>query len=518
MLCDEILALSGKAAHFLKNESLRYKKGAVNLMRTATLTSHDVAATETAASRGESSRPAGATAAAGYEVRKLSGWGRFPTATCHVYRPEKCSALSALLASGAEPSYIARGMGRSYGDAAINAGGGVVTQERLNRFLSFDPETGILECEAGVTYAEIIEHMLPRGFFPPVTPGTKFVSVGGAIAADVHGKNHHRDGSFGNFILSLDLLTGTGETLRCSPHMNAPVFWATVGGMGLTGIILRARLWLRRVETAAIAVSYHKARNLEQALAGMAAGDAGCQYSVAWIDCLARGRSLGRSILMRGNHATVAALPRPAQTGLEPPPPPKLNVPFDLPPFALNPWSVRAFNALYYALHREAASRFVQIDPFFYPLDKIAHWNRLYGRRGFVQYQAAVPFARGEEALTAILYRLSSTRRASFLAVLKRFGAGNEGLLSFPMPGYTLAMDIPYDSGLSSFLHELDDTVMAYGGRIYLAKDSLQTPETFAAGYPRLGEFQAIQKELDPRGIFSSSLARRLKIVPGGLR
>ena len=483
-------------------------------MRAADHTSDVPSRPETAIGDGAPKPFPSGGAVAGFEVHKLSGWGRYPAATCHVYRPERRSTLSALLTSGAEPSYIARGMGRSYGDAAVNAGGGVIAQERLNRFLSFDPESGILECEAGATFAEIIEHLLPRGFFPPVTPGTKFITIGGAIAADVHGKNHHHDGSFGNFILSLDLLLATGETLRCSPQSNARVFWATVGGMGLTGIILRARLRLRRIETSYIEVSYKKAQNLEQALDSMATGDAGCQYSVAWIDCLARGRSLGRSVLMRGNHATAARLPQHASTALSAPSPPKLNIPLDFPPFALNALSVRAFNALYYALHREAASRTIHLDPFFYPLDKIKNWNRLYGKRGFVQYQVAVPFERSEEALTALLSRLASSRRPSFLAVLKRFGRASEGVLSFPMPGYTLALDIPYEHGLGAFLHELDETVVSYGGRIYLAKDALQEPETFAAGYPRLKEFQAIQKELDPRGILSSSLARRLKIVP----
>lgn len=484
-------------------------------MRAANLTGQAPPSAEPAPKVRPSESLAGASVAPGYEVRKLSGWGRVPTATCRVYRPERRSTLSTLIASGAEPSYIARGLGRSYGDAAINAGGGVIAQERLNRFLSFDPASGILECEAGVDFAEIIEHLLPRGFFLPVTPGTKFVTVGGAIAADVHGKNHHRDGSLGNFVLSLDLLTAAGKTLHCSQESNRPVFWATIGGMGLTGIILRARLCLCKVETSVIEVRYQKARNLEQALAGMSTGDANCQYSVAWVDCLARGRSLGRSVLMQGNHATADRLPQRASAALTPPPPPKFNVPVDLPSFALNTWSVRAFNALYYALHREAANRMVPLDSFFYPLDKITNWNRLYGKRGFVQYQAAVPLARGEEALTALLYRLASSRRASFLAVLKRFGAANEGMLSFPMPGYTLALDIPYEPGLGAFLHELDETVLGYGGRIYLAKDALQKPSTFAAGYPRLKEFQALKKDLDPRGIFMSSLARRLEIGQG---
>ncbi len=438
----------------------------------------------------------------------LSGWGRYPAAMCRVYRPEAPEELSGLLASGAETSYIARGHGRSYGDAAINPGGGVISQERLNRFLAFDAASGFMECEAGVSFAEIIEHLLPRGFFPAVTPGTKFVTVGGAIAADIHGKNHHRDGSFASFLLSFDLLTPTGEHLRCSRHENRDVFWATIGGMGLTGVILRARFRLRRIETAFVRVHYQKAKNLARALEGMAAGDARSQYSVAWIDCLAGGRSLGRSVLMRGDHATSAEA-----CGLPLPPPPKFNIPFNMPSCLLNGFSVRAFNILYYALHREIVERIVHLDPFFYPLDKVANWNRLYGKRGFVQYQVALPLEKGAAALAELLGRLARSRRASFLAVLKRFGESNSGLLSFPMPGYTLALDIPYALGLVTFLHELDEVVVRCGGRIYLAKDALQSPGTFAAAYPRLNEFRAIQKQLDPRGVFRSALARRLEIV-----
>ncbi|MGH9469110.1 MAG: D-arabinono-1,4-lactone oxidase, partial [Terriglobia bacterium] len=267
---------------------------------------------------------------------------------------------------------------------------------------------------------------------------------------------------------------------------------------------------LRRVETSWLRVDYHKVGCLDEALDVMGATDERCQYSVAWIDCLARGRSLGRCVLIQGNHAGAAEagtrelLPAPAR--------PRFPTPFDLPSFALNSLSVRAFNTLYYHLHREATHRLVHLDKFFYPLDGIEDWNRLYGRRGFVQYQLALPLDAGRSVLCLILSRLAESRRASFLAVFKRFGRGNQGLLSFPMEGYTLSLDIPAARGVEGFLHEIDKTVVAHGGRLYLAKDAVQKPETFAAGYPGLHRFLEIRREIDPSGLFSSSLARRLRL------
>lgn len=451
-----------------------------------------------------------------FERRKLSGWGRCPAEFCHLFEPKNSSDVSALLKSGNQPSYISRGLGRSYGDAALNREAGVIRHTQLRRLLSFDKEKGLLECEAGTSFAEIIHRFLPQGYFLPVTPGTKFVSVGGAIAADVHGKNHHRDGSLANFVAGLDLLTATGEILHCSPATNREVFWATVGGMGLTGIILSAQIQLRRVETAWLRVDYQKATRLEEALEVMAATDKNYQYSVAWIDCLARGRSLGRSILMRGNHATAEEARSNFRDLLEPSSTPRFKAWFDLPSFTLNSFSIRAFNSLYYRLHRDATNRLVHFEKFFYPLDVIEDWNRFYGRRGFVQYQAVLPLDGGNKALSLLLGRLAASRRASFLAVLKRFGRGNEGLLSFPMEGYTLSLDIPAANGLEPFLHEMDRVVVAHGGRIYLAKDALQKPETFTAGYPRLHQFQEIRRALDPKGVFCSSLARRLGLGYAG--
>jgi FAD/FMN-containing dehydrogenase len=446
-------------------------------------------------------------------TQALSGWGRFPVETCNVYRPESQRQLAAILESSAQPSLISYGLGRSYGDAPLNKQGGVVCHTRLNRFLAFDTQAGVLECEAGVSLAEILRYFLPRGFFLPVTPGTKFVTVGGAIAADVHGKNHHQDGAFGNFVLDFKLLTPQGERLSCSPNNNFEVFWATLGGMGLTGVILSARIKLRPVTSAWMLVDYQKATNLEDALGRMTESDIRYQYSVAWIDCLATSRHMGRAVLMRGNHAPANELPAGIRDPLAESPRRRWTLPFDFPSLALNSLTVRAFNSFCYSLHRNAVHQLVDLDKFFYPLDAIHHWNRLYGRRGFVQYQVALPLEGGLEGLREVLTRLAMSRRGSFLAVLKRFGKSNPGLLSFPIQGYTLALDLPVAGGLIPLLHELDGVVLNYGGRIYLAKDAVLTSQTFAAMYPKLEQFRAIKTRLDPRGLLSSSQARRLGIV-----
>jgi FAD/FMN-containing dehydrogenase len=449
----------------------------------------------------------------GFVTQALSGWGRFPVERSRVYRPESRRQLAAILESRAQPSFISYGLGRSYGDAPLNSRGGVICHTRLNRFLAFDAESGVLECEAGVSLAEILQYFLPRGFFLPVTPGTKFVTVGGAIAADVHGKNHHQDGAFGNFVLELKLLTANGDTLSCSASENPEVFWATLGGMGLTGVILSAQLRLRRVESAWVLVDYQKAVNLEDALGRMTESDIQYQYSVAWIDCLATGQHMGRALLMRGNHAPAGALPRRIPDPLAPPPHPRWTLPFDFPSLALNSLTVSAFNSLYYGIHRNAVRQLVHADKFFYPLDAILHWNRLYGSRGFVQYQVALPLEGGLEGLKEVLRRLAQSRRASFLAVLKRFGKADPGLLSFPMQGYTLALDLPVASGLVPLLHELDEVVLNYGGRLYLAKDAVTTARSFAAMYPKLDQFRAIKNKLDPHGRLCSTQARRVGIV-----
>ncbi|MNS30111.1 putative decaprenylphosphoryl-beta-D-ribose oxidase [compost metagenome] len=448
-----------------------------------------------------------------FAIQPQSGWGRFPLGEGPLFRPERRSDVANILASGLFPSYIPRGLGRSYGDTALNGQGGVIDQTRLNRMLAFDPATGALTCEAGVSFAEIIETFLPRGWFLPVTPGTKFVTVGGAIANDVHGKNHHIDGAFSRFVEELTLLTPTGEVLTCSPTEHADVFWATVGGVGLTGTILTARFRLTRVSTAYAHVTYRQAKNLDEALALFAEDGDRHRLSVAWIDCLARGASMGRSVLMLGDYAT----PEQLGAGTAPlalAPAKKLAIPMDFPSGTLNRYSVAAFNALFYAKHGNR-DQVVHFEPYFYPLDAIRDWNRMYGKAGFVQYQVALPESTAREGLTELLERFSGSGRASFLAVLKRFGPEGSGLLSFPMAGYTLALDLPMDATLPAFLRELDARVVAWGGRLYLAKDALVSREHFERMYPRLAEFKAIQRRLDPQGRMGSTQARRLGLVEG---
>lgn len=444
---------------------------------------------------------------------ELSGWGNAPRLAARVYRPERLAETAAVVSAAQEDSILARGLGRSYGDAALNDKGAVILDTRLDRFLNFDQATGLLECEAGVTLEEIIDTFLPRGFFPPVTPGTKYVTVGGAIACDVHGKNHHRDGSIAEFVESFDLLTSSGQTLRCSRQENTEVFWATVGGMGLTGMIQSAKLRLLQVESAYLNVDYKRAENLDATLAAFAFGDDKYQYSVAWIDCLSAGTSLGRSVLIRGNHAGKKDLPIDRRdTPLHIPHKRKKSVPFNFPGFVLSPFTVRLFNDHFYGTH-EDGRQVVDYDEFFYPLDSILNWNRIYGRRGFFQYQAVFPATDNSKCLRELLEKLSTSRRASFLCVLKTMRKGSGGLLSFPQEGQTLALDIP-NSGKHTveFLQQLDQIVLKHGGRVYLAKDACMTRDTFKAMYPELLHFNQVKSGIDPKNRFSSTQARRLGI------
>lgn len=382
---------------------------------------------------------------------------------------------------------------------------------RLNRLLSFDEEAGVLETEAGVGLGEILDAFMPRGFFLPVVPGTRFVTVGGAIASDIHGKNHHQDGTFSNFVVDLTLLTPGGELVRCSPELYRDLFWATVGGMGLTGIIVMARIQLRRVTTGYISVDYRKAGDLDAALRLFDEADDQYPYSVAWIDCLSKGKSLGRSVLMFGDHAT---LERVKDDGLDKRAGrARLQVPFDAPGVVLNRLSVQAFNSLYYAVHRTRDDAVSTTDQFFFPLDGVNNWNRLYGRRGFVQYQAVIPLESGVAGVRRLLEGLSASGMSSFLAVLKKMGPGGEGHLSFPIEGYTLALDIPRRRGVGKLLGALDRVVLDHGGRIYLTKDASLVAGSFRQMYPRLPRFESVKNAIDPEGRFSSSQARRLGIT-----
>jgi decaprenylphospho-beta-D-ribofuranose 2-oxidase len=435
----------------------------------------------------------------------LSGWGRYPLQVCELERPERYADLRP-----STDTLIARGQGRSYGDASLNENGRVILTERIDRMLELDIKKGILKAEAGVTLADILPVIVKQGWFLPVTPGTKFVSLGGCVAADVHGKNHHHDGSFGEHVLGIVLILADGSSKTCSASKNADLFWATVGGMGLTGIISEVTLKLIPIETSQMMVSHHAANNhLFQLLQDPALDD---RYSVAWIDCLASGDHLGRGIAMFGHHATAAEFggSKPLQSKVKR----TWSLPFDFPSWALNPLSISAFNKLYYYREsRKKAPFLCDYDSYFYPLDAIGQWNRMYGKRGFLQYQCVIPDKTALEGMTALLKELSGSRRSSFLAVLKRFGAQGKGMLSFPLPGYTLALDLPIrDKGLFSLLDKLDHIVLKHGGRVYLAKDARTSAASFKVMYPRFAEWLKIKKTVDAGNRFSSSLSRRLHI------
>ncbi|HKP04025.1 MAG TPA: FAD-binding oxidoreductase [Chthoniobacterales bacterium] len=442
------------------------------------------------------------------KTMEISGWGRYPRGVSRVVRPERMKEA----VPPREGQVIARGQGRSYGQAAMSADGSVMLTERLNRFLDFDDRPGVLRAEAGSTIAEVLEAFVPRGWFPAVTPGTKFVSLGGCVAADVHGKNHHRVGTFGNHVEEIELVLADGQRKRCSPQQEKELFWATVGGMGLTGIITEIALRLIPIETASVIAQHHPARNLDESLELLEKREFDDEYTVAWLDCLARGESFGRSVLMRGHHAKISELPAEVKKPLEWESAQPRNIPASFPGWFLKPWGVSLFNRLYYFAQSKKKGPFVSsCEKFFYPLDRLGNWNRLYGRRGFVQYQCVVPSVHARRGLRLILEELARSGRASFLTVLKRFGAEGQGLLSFPTEGFTLTLDLPMtDSGLFPFLDRLDEIVLEHGGRIYLAKDARVKGETFRAMYPRFAEWQLIKAAVDLSNCFSSDLARLL--------
>lgn len=439
---------------------------------------------------------------------RIAGWGGTTRQECRVTRPRSEAELAARVAEG---SLIARGAGRAYGDAAQSALN-TVDMRAFRRMLSFDAETGVLVAEAGVRLADVIAAFLPRGWFPAVTPGTKHVSLGGMVAADVHGKNHHRDGSFGAFVDWIDLMGADGTVRRLTRLDNDGMFGWTLGGMGLTGVILRVAFRLRRVETGWIRQQTIPAGSLTQAMEAFEANQ-GATYSVAWIDCLARGAATGRSIVMLGEHAAVGDLPveRRARP-YEVPARRRLRVPVDAPGFALNGPTVRAFNALYWRQGlKQAGERLVDWDAYFYPLDAIEGWNRIYGRRGFVQFQCAFPLATAEGGLAALLQETSAAGQGSFLAVLKRFGA-QEGRISFPMEGYTLALDFPVSAASKTLLEKLDRITLAAGGRFYLAKDARMTPHTLRKADRRMADFAAMRESQGLAEAFSSTQSERLAL------
>jgi decaprenylphospho-beta-D-ribofuranose 2-oxidase len=437
---------------------------------------------------------------------KVTNWGKYPVIDANFKSFTSIDELQSIVKNSDQ--LVARGLGRCYGDSALSQN--IVSTLKYNRILAFDERTEQVTCESGVSLAEIIEAFVPRGWFLPVTPGTKFVTVGGAIASDVHGKNHHIEGSFSNHVTSIDILLSDGSIATCSKTNNSSLFWATCGGMGLTGIILQATFSLKRIESAYIKQKTIKVSNLDAVMEAFEASES-YTYSVAWIDCLARGKSQGRSILTLGEHAILPDL-KPGTPPLQLPKKLKLAVPLDFPSFALNSLSVKAFNFLYY--HKapdKSTESIIDYDAFFYPLDNIHHWNRIYGKRGFTQYQFVLPRESSKAGLKEILNRISRSGQGSFLAVLKLFGK-QDNLISFPKEGYTLALDFAINNKVFPLLDELDKIVLEHGGRLYLTKDVRMNAETFRKSYGNSETFIQLKHQLDPTNKFHSLQSQRLQI------
>ena len=441
--------------------------------------------------------------------KRIANWGNYPVVESEVHSFSFTGELESIMRQPGEK--IARGAGRCYGDASLSPS--TISTLRYDKVLSFDTEAGIFECQSGLLLSDILPVIVPKGWFLPVTPGTKYITVGGAVASDVHGKNHHVDGSFSRHVVEMDVFLSDGRTLTCSSTQHEDLFWATCGGMGLTGIITRVRFRLKKIETAYIRQKQVKAANLEELLRLFDLYKE-YTYSVAWIDCLQKGDSFGRSILMLGEHASVADLPQGLQSNpLQLPPRRQFSFPVNLPSFVLNTFTVKAFNALYYAKNtRREINNVVSYEPFFYPLDAVLHWNRGYGSKGFVQYQFVLPL-QSREGLVRILQSISEAGLGSFLAVLKVFGKQDD-MISFPAEGYTLALDFPVREGLFHFLDKLDAIVLEYGGRIYLSKDARMKPEVFWNSYPGAKTFADTVQKYNPSFQINSVLAHRLQITP----
>lgn len=447
------------------------------------------------------------------DAARLTGWGRTAGTVGRVVEPAAAGDVQAIVAGAGERGVLARGLGRSYGDAA-QSGGGTVLDVSALATVRLDAATGTVTVGAGASLDALLRVIVPAGYFIPVSPGTRMVTVGGAIAADVHGKNHHVDGTLGSHVSGLTLVDGHGELRVLRPDAEHPdqvaEFWATVGGMGLTGVVTEATFDLIAITSSRISVDTERGADLDDVMARMIVRDDDYRYSVAWIDSVSPS---GRGVLTRGDHAPAGVLPRRLGEPLAYSPRPLASVPNHLPGFLLNKHSIRAFNEAWF--RRAPRWRVGELQPihrFFHPLDGLQDWNRLYGPGGFLQYQFAVPDT-GAHLVARTLQRLQAVGAASFLTVLKRFGAANPAPLSFPQPGWTLTLDLPATvPGLAAALDELDDAVLGEGGRLYLAKDSRMSPEMMAASYPRLAEWQAVRDRMDPKHLFASDLSRRLAL------
>jgi decaprenylphospho-beta-D-ribofuranose 2-oxidase len=431
----------------------------------------------------------------------LSGWGRMPVVAGEELRSEDLERIT-------RDVPLTRGLGRAYGDAALPAASDTrVAGSRLaDRILAFDPGSGILRAEAGLSLAQTYDLFLPRGFFVPVTPGTRFVTLGGMVAADVHGKNHHRDGCIGEHVTSIVLRVADGRILTCSPATQPELFRATIGGMGLTGHILEVEVRLVRVPSPWLVQETERVGDIDRFVDALKSASAQWPMTVGWIDCVSKGSALGRGILFRGRWADAAeapaAFPRSSR---------RIDVPVTPPGGLLRPATVRAFNDLYYWKQSRAEGRRI-VDPasFFYPLDAIGHWNRLYGPRGFVQYQCVLPEGGEHAAARRVLHVATQRANASFLCVIKDCGREGVGMLSFPRPGISIAMDIPFRDDTQALVDALNEVVIAEGGRIYLAKDALTRADHYRAMDPRVDDFLRVRRAWDPAGRIRSALSMRL--------
>ena len=440
--------------------------------------------------------------------QQIANWGNYPVMESNVKSFTFNEQLSTLMDTTGH--FIPRGNGRCYGDASLASN--TISTLQYNRILSFDVANGVFSCQSGLTLDKVLDVIVPKGWFLPVTPGTKFITVGGAVGSDVHGKNHHVDGSFSNHIIEMDVMVADGSIITCSPSKHTDLFEATCGGMGLTGMIMRIKFRLKKIETSYVKQKQIKAENLEELIA-LFEKYKDFTYSMAWIDCLKKGAHFGRGILIVGEHASESELSeKQKKKKLEVHGKTKITFPFNLPSWVLNSFTIRAFNFLYYGKNfKKEINNVVPYEPFFYPLDAILHWNRGYGKKGFVQYQFVLPLS-AKQGLVDILKRISDEGLGSFLAVLKVFGK-QHSLISFPEEGFTLALDFPVRNGLFGFLDELDQIVLQYGGRLYMSKDARMKPEILFKGYPRIEEFKSIISKYNPSYKLSSVQSERLLLT-----
>ena len=427
-------------------------------------------------------------------------WGMYPKVKNTIFKFDKKKTLRKII--NEHDKLIPCGNGRSYGDSALNSN--IVDVRSKNYFIDFNEEIGLLHVQAGVLLSEILESFVPRGWFLKVTPGTKFITVGGAIASDIHGKNHHIEGCFSECIKEFKIMLADGEVVTCSKEATPNLFKATCGGQGLTGIILDAKIYLKKINSQYINQTTIKTKNLKETFEAFEEYQ-DKPYSVAWIDCLAKGDKIGKCLLMAGNFRDDGKLDYKVKK--------QKSISFNFPSFVLNNWSVRVFNWLYYGKVKQKLSKqIVDIDTFFYPLDAIGHWNHIYGKNGFTQYQFILPKESSYEGLEEVLTAISKSGKGSFLAVLKLYGKANDNYLSFPMEGYSLALDFKIEKGLFDLLDKLDEIVVKYKGRIYLAKDVRVSKKTFEKGYPKIESFRQYRKENKMDSKFQSLQSKRVGI------